>query len=206
MLKYVPKYVQGGVVMEEKNSKLYLELQMDELRESLGVEVPLKSANSAQNEKNAQLAKLYEDAAEYEAQLLSFERELEVINNVAIEDMVSQLTLQLPDENRDFAQELKAIVLAGWSQFSDVDSAHIDTQLALINASHFHEIPQRMHEAYADYEKDFAVIMRTILVKSLENDIAIKKLHIEEEMEEIYVAGLKPSFVKKIYKKYYGLE
>jgi hypothetical protein len=39
----------------------------------------------------------------------------------------------------------------------------------------------------------------------LETLIDIKKEHIEEEIEEIYIAGLKPSFVKRIYKEYHGL-
>ena len=48
--------------------------------------------------------------------------------------------------------------------------------------------------------------VREVLVKRWEMLIAIKKEHIEQEIEEIYIAGLKPSFVKRIYKQVHGIK
>jgi len=206
--------------MADDNKKLYLELQMDELKAALGVEVDhaavednkeekiAKLKESVENKnkaKNADVAKLYENAAEYEKELEGFEKELEIINANELKDIAIVLTQQLPDEDRNYAQELKNIILAGWTHFVETEKTHPVEQLELIKATEFSDIVEQLSIAYPDYNGDFETSVREILVKRLETLIAIKKEHIEEEIEEIYIAGLKPSFVKRIYKEFHGI-
>ncbi|MDP2077133.1 MAG: hypothetical protein Q8N01_07420 [Sulfuricurvum sp.] len=206
--------------MADDNKKLYLELQMDELKAALGIEVDhsvpesnkkekiakLKDAAEKSNRaKNADVAKLYENAAEYEKELECFEKELEIVNTNKFKDIAAALTQNFPDEDRNYAQELKTVVVAGWIQLVEVERTHSVGQLDLIKETEFSDIVEKLSAAYPDYNGDFEKTVRGILVQRLENLISIKKEHIEEEIEEIYIAGLKPSFVKRIYKEYHGI-
>lgn len=206
--------------MADENKKLYLELQMDELKTALGVEVDhsvcdankkekiakLKdSAEKNNRAKNADVAKLYENAAEYEKELECFEKELEVVNVNELKDIAEVLTKNFPDEERDYLQELKTVVLAGWTYFVEIDKTHPIEQLELIKETDFPNLIEKLSTLYPDYSGDFESDIRRILVKRWETLIAIKKEHIEEEIEEIYIAGLKPSFVKRIYKEFHGI-
>lgn len=209
--------------MAEETKKLYMEMQMDELKASLMDEddeldpieqmqkeqVPsekkVNKNNKKNNEKNIELAKMYEDAAEYEEELESFEAELAVINANKLEDIVLALTKELPNEERDYAQELKAILVAAWTYKVETEKTHSKEQLDLIKDTEFCDVIEKLTTMDPDYEGDFAADVRSVLVKRLEMLIAIKKEHIEQEIEEIYIAGLKPSFVKRIYKQVHGL-
>lgn len=209
--------------MAEETKKLYMEMQMDELKASLMDEddeldpieqmqkeqVPsekkVNKNNKKNNEKNIELAKMYEDAAEYEEELESFEAELAVINANKLEDIVLALTKELPNEERDYAQELKAILVAAWTYKVETEKTHSQAQLDLIKDTEFCDVIEKLTTMDPDYEGDFAADVRSVLVKRLEMLIAIKKEHIEQEIEEIYIAGLKPSFVKRIYKQVHGL-
>lgn len=202
--------------MEDKSKKLYLELQMDELKAALGIEVEevsqessakiakLKDSN-ARNNKNADVAKLYEDAAEYEKELESFEKELEIVNSCKLGDLTCELATKLPDGDRDYAKELKAILLAAWRHFVEVDKTHPVEQLELMSNTEVTDFVNQLCLAYPESNEDFEKSLKEILIKRLETLIAIKKEHIEEEIEEIYIAGLKPSFVKRIYKEFHGI-
>jgi shikimate kinase len=72
--------------MDEKRTKLYMEMQMEELRESLAPKEKAPPPVNNQN-KNAEIAKLYEDAADYEEQLAYFEKELSIIKNTNFENL-----------------------------------------------------------------------------------------------------------------------
>lgn len=205
--------------MADENKKLYLELQMDELKAALGIEVDhstsegnkeklakLKDTAEKNNKaKNADVAKLYENAAEYEKELESFEKELEIINTHDLKEIATVLSKNLPDEDRHYAQELKSVVIAGWAHFVEVEKTHPIEQLELLKETDFSDIVEKLTIAYPDYKGCFERDVRGILVKRLDTLIAIKKEHIEEEIEEIYIAGLKPSFVKRIYKEFHGI-
>lgn len=203
--------------MADDNKKLYIEMQMDELKDALGVEEEDKAreinkariavlkaiAEKNNREKNADVAKLYENAAEYENELECFEKELEIINTNKLKDIAKVLAQILPDDERNYQEELKAVVLAGWTEFVFTDKTHPVEQLEIIKETDFSDILEKLSVAYPDY--DFETNIRNILLKRLDNLIAIKKEHIEEEIEEIYIAGLKPSFVKRIYKEFHGI-
>ncbi|MDP3301096.1 MAG: hypothetical protein Q8S36_03915 [Sulfuricurvum sp.] len=204
--------------MADENQKLYIEMQMDELKESLESEedalqainearIAQLKATAAKNnrEKNAELAKLYENAAEYEKELEGFEKELEIINANKLKDISNVLAQMLPDDERNYPQELKAVVVAGWTEFVEMDKAHPVEQLEIIKETDFEDIAEKLSATYPDYEGDFETNVKNILLKRWDNLIAIKKEHIEEEIEEIYIAGLKPSFVKRIYKEFHGI-
>ncbi len=205
--------------MADDSKKLYLELQMDELKAALGIEEEdsAREINKAKiaelqeiaaknnREKNADVAKLYEDAAEYEKELEAFEKELEIITENEFKDIPEALRKKFPNEVKNYSEELKAVLIAGWTEFIEVDKTHPMEQLELIKEADFSDIVEKLSSVYPDYNGDFETDIRGILLKRWENLIAIKKEHIEEEIEEIYIAGLKPSFVKRIYKEYHGI-
>jgi len=206
--------------MADNSKKLYMEMQMDELKAALAEEEdddldPLEKMMKEQaaskkkinknSEKDIELAKMYEDAAEYEIELEAFEKELEIVNANQLKDIASVLTQELPDEERDYAQELKNILVATWTHMVETAKTHPAEQLELIKETEFCNIIEILTTAFPDYDGDFEKDVRTILVKRWETLISIKKEHIEEEMEEIYIAGLKPSFVKRIYKQVHGI-
>ncbi len=217
MLKY-EKLLWGTDSMQDENTKRLLELQMEELKSTYSLEKDETCTENTQddkdaelakknkNEKNAKLAKLYEDAAEYEEELESFQNELEIINSNELKDIADALTQNLPDEDRDYSQELKTVLLAGWTQLVEVDKTQPIEQLELIKETEFCDVLEKLTMSYPDHKDAFEEAIRKILLTRWETLIAIKKEHIEEEMEEIYIAGLKPSFVKRIYKQYHNIK
>lgn len=218
MLKY-EKVLQGNNHMADDNKKLYIEMQMDELKESLGTEeadsvhaineariAQLKAAAAKKNrDKNADVAKLYENAAEYEKELECFEKELDILNTNDLKDVVKVLNKVLPDDERNYEQELKTAIFTAWKHFVENEKTHPFEQLELIQTTNFSEIIEKLTAMYPDSNTNFEITIRGILVNRLKTLIAIKQEHIEEEIEEIYIAGLKPSFVKRIYKEYHGI-
>jgi len=196
--------------MQDENTDRLLELQMKELKDTYGLdeqeEAPVvKAKSTAKNPKDAKLAEMYEDAAEYEKELEGFEAELEIVKANALKDIPDILTQELPDEERDYAQELQAALVANWTHLVETEKTHPAEQLALVKETAFCDIVEALSTAYPD-GGDFEEMVRDILVKRLEVLISIKKEHIKEEMDEIYIAGLKPSYVKRIYKKYHGID
>jgi hypothetical protein len=122
-----------------------------------------------------------------------------------LKDIAEVLTQKLPDETRNYAQELKVVLVTAWTRLAEVEKTHPAEQLELLKRVEFSDAAEKLSAAYPDYAGDFETEMKDALVKRWETLIAIKKEHIEEEMEEIYIAGLKPSFVKRIYKQFHGI-
>lgn len=203
--------------MQDENTKRLLELQMEELKSVYSIEgddsateVPKEDqkailAKKRKEEKDAQLAKLYEDAAEYEEELDSFEKELVIVNSYKVNDIAEALTTNLPNEERNYEQELKNILIASWTHYVETEKSHPLEELELIKETEFCDLIEKFNATYPQ-SGDFETVIKNILVKRLEALIEIKKEHIEEEMEEIYIAGLKPSFVKRIYKQVHGIK
>lgn len=195
--------------MADQETKRYLELQMKELKNALNdeKETPTPKNTKVKNPQNAEMAELYEDAAEYEEDLRIFEEELEIVNTNALKDISAALIKAFPEENkeRDYTQELNNTVLIGWTQAVEVKKTHPAEQLTLIKETEFSEIVETLSDAYPDYEGDFEEEVRTHLVKRWENLIAIKQEHIKQEHAEIKTAGLKPKYVKRAYQQYHGL-
>jgi molybdopterin converting factor small subunit len=192
--------------MADKETKRYLELQMEELKAAHAEEedsAPKK--NSRDNSKNAEIAKMYEDAAEYEEDLKGFEEELEIVNTNELKDIAAALIQEFPEEERDYAQELRTILETGWTHFVDVAKTHPNEQLELIKETEFGDVVEKLSAAYPDYSGDFETDVRDLLVKRWENLIAIKKEHIKEELAEIKTTGLKPKYVKRVYEQFHGI-
>lgn len=196
--------------MAKDEKKLYLELQMDELKGSLLEEdenpTPVKKkTNIAQSPQNAAIAKLYEDAAEYEEDLKGFEEELEIVNTHALKDIAKALTDTFPTEDRNYTEELNTIVITGWTHFVEVEKSHPQEQLVLIKATEFAHVVDTLENAYPEYTGDFEKEIRGLLEKRWGNLIAIKKEHIKQELDEIKTSGLKPKYAKRVYEKYHGI-
>jgi hypothetical protein len=195
---------------ETQKTKLLLELQMEELKASYGIkkeDSDVARPNNARSEANAKIAKLYETAAEYEEELERFEEELEIINTNKLEDIVVALSQKFPNEEGNYAQELKSVLEAGWTHLVEVKQTHPQEQLELIMQTEFSEVLDRLNTTFPTNGGDFEAEVRDIIVKRWESFIAIKKEHIEEEREDIEeYRGLKPDFAKGVYKKYHGIE
>ena len=192
--------------MAEQKTKRYLELQMEELKATYVTEEENeKPKKKRDNSRNAEIAKLYDDAAEYEEDLKGFEEELEIVNANTLENIAKVLKESFPDEERDYAQELNSIIETGWHYFVQELKSHPKEQLVLVKETNFVDVLEKLTNEYPHYEGDFEVDIRGLLVKRWENLIAIKKEHIKQELEEIYTAGLKPKYVKRVYEKFHGL-
>jgi hypothetical protein len=196
--------------MATDEKKRYLELQMEELKGSLLEEdenpaPKKKKTNINQSPQNAAIAKLYEDAAEYEEDLKGFEEELEIVNDNALKDIATALNHKFPEEDRDYAQELDTILLMGWTNFVEVEKSHPKEQLDLIKETDFAVVVEKLTATYPEYNGDFEQEVRELLVKRWENLIAIKKDHIKQELDEIKTSGLKPKYAKRVYQKYHGI-
>ncbi|MEA1879921.1 MAG: hypothetical protein U9N11_04700, partial [Campylobacterota bacterium] len=156
-------------------------------------------------DKNAHIAKLYEDAAEYEADLKGFEEELEIVNANSLKDIAQALINAFPDEDRDYAEELDSILNVGWTHFVEVEKTHPKEQLTLIKETVFADVVEKLNTQYPEYAGDFEKDVRGLLVKRWENLIAIKQEHIKQEHAEIKTAGLKPKYVKRAYEQFHGI-
>ena len=195
--------------MADQKTKRYLELQMEELKaahaENAEEEASAPKKNTKDNSKNAEIAKMYEDAAEYEEGLKAFEEELEIVNANALKDIAAALIQKFPNEERDYVQELKTILEMGWTHLVEVEKTHPKEQLELIKETEFGDVVEKLNAAYPDYNGDFEADVRNFLVKRWENLIAITKEHIKEELAEIKTTGLKPKYVKRVYEQFHGI-
>jgi len=196
--------------MATQETKRYLELQMQELKSVHGVnEEEQKSTQKSSknyNSKNAEIAKLYEDAAEYEEDLKCFEAELAIVNAKQLKDIANALREEFPEEQRDYKQELRTIIETAWTHFVEVEKTHPKEQLDLIKETELSDVVKSLNAKFPDYNGDFELDLKALLVKRWETLIAIKKEHIQEELTEIKILGLKPNYVQRIYKQFHGIE
>lgn len=196
--------------MAEKKTKRYLELQMEELKAAHADNIAQnptteKKVNPNHNAKNAAIAEMYNDAAEYEADLKGFEDELFLVNKHSFKDIATEMHKAFPKEERDFLAELNTIVEVGWTDFVEVQKTHPKEQLELIKATDFTEMIEVFNAKFPDYAGDFEAEARALLAQRWERLINIKKEHIKQELYEINTSGLKAKYVKRVYQKYHGL-
>ncbi len=194
--------------MAEKKEKLYLELQMEELKAAHADATQDNSApkkSTKDNSKNAEIAKMYEDAAEYEEDLKGFEKELEIVNANDLKDIAAALIEKFPNEERDYVQELRTTLEMGWTHLVEAEKSHPKEQLDLIKETDFGDVVEKLNTVYPDYNGEFEAEIRDLLVKRWENLIAIKKEHIAQELAEIKTTGLKPKYVKRVYQQFHGI-
>ena len=195
--------------MEDKKAKRYLDMQLDELKEMVGVEIEKDEAyrqrKSGQPE-DLEIATLYADAAEYEAELVRFEQELEILKANDVKALTTAMAERFADEAQNYAQELKAVVETGWKQLVEVARTHPAEQLMLIRETDFESIPEKLAGAFPGYEGDFEAEIKGMLLQRWAMYIEVKKEHIKEEIGYIKALGLKPHYAKKVYKRYHGIE
>ncbi|MDF1880136.1 hypothetical protein JHD50_02265 [Sulfurimonas sp. MAG313] len=209
--------------MADESKKLYMEIQMEELKASLldndededdldPLEQMMKEQAASKkkkvnvnSEKEKELAKMYIDAYEYEQELELFEKEMAIVRANDLKDIASALRQEFPEVRRDYEAEFKQTLVTAWTHNVEVKQLRPQEQLDLIKKTEFIEIVKAFESAFPDYEANFESEVKLILVKKWEVLIGIKKNEIEEELEEIYIAGLKPSYVKRIYKQVNGL-
>ncbi len=194
--------------MAEQKTKRYLEMQLDELKTEYGEEADQSTTTSKdnKNEKNAKIAEIYEDCWEYEEDLAGFEAELEIVKANDLNEIAQALIEAFPGEERDYAQELQTVVQNTWINLVEVEQSHPQEQLDLIRSTSFCELVDKFNTAFSDYKGDFKAEVREALIKRWEMLISIKKAHIKEELAEIKTMGLKPNYVKRIYKQYHNID
>lgn len=196
--------------MATQETTRYMELQMQELKAEHAVDSEQKITTTKDtknyNSKNAEIAKLYEDAAEYEEDLKGFEEELEIVNANELKNISAALIQKFPNEERNYAQELNTVLEMGWTHLVEVAKTHPKEQLELIKETEFGDVVEKLAAAYPEYEGDFETDVREILLKRWNTLIAIKKEHIKEELAEIKILGLKPKYAQRIYKQFHGIE
>ena len=187
--------------------KAYLEEGFtDETQKEVDKDKPKTKKNIVHNAKNIELAKIYNDAAEYEEELELFEKELEIVNANILKDIPAEFTKKLQDEGRDYTKELKEILVNNWTHMVETQKTHPIEQLELIKKTELCDIVEKLTDMYPEDNNDFEEEIKSVLVKRWEMLIDIKKEHIQEEIDDIYIAGLKPSYVKRIYKQVNGLK
>ena len=196
--------------MATEETKRYMELQMQELKEACAVTeeenpTPKKTKNN-NNSKNAEIAKLYEDAAEYEEDLKGFEAELEIVTTNSFADIPQLLVEKFSNDERDYVQEIKNLLELTWKNYVQEQKQNAQEQLQIIQSTELSNLINALTQAYPDYEGDFETEIKEILIARWETLIAIKKEHIKEEIAEIKIMGLKPNYVQRIYKQFHGIE
>lgn len=190
--------------MSEKSIK---ELQLEELQEAMGVPVDKKKPKEDMSGRpeDLEIASLYEDCWEYEQELEAFEKEFNAIKESSTIELVDVLIEAFPEEEKNFAAELKTVVETGWKQ-SVESGKYPKEQLEIIDSVEFGTIAKSLAEAFPSYAGDFEAEVKAILIKRWETYIEIKKEHIKEEVNYIKALGLKSHYAKRIYKRYHGIE
>lgn len=184
-----------------------MEMQKDALKEEHGVDGnsgPRIPAN-ARSANNAKLAALYEDAGEYEAELACFEKEFEILNDNALGDLAMKLNENTPEYEGDYAEELFAVVMNGWTQLVEAQKTGAQEQLELLKKTAFPDMLEKLNAAFPEYAGDFEAEIREILVKRWEFLIDIKKEHIADERADMKLQGMKPDHIRKVYYNYHGV-
>jgi len=182
--------------MADKENRRIMEMQMDALKDEHGVDIDSskdripKNARSANNKK---LADIYDDAAEYEAELKGFEAELEILNNNALADLVVKLNENNPEYEGNYANEIAEAAVNGVTKLVEVKS-HSQEQLELVKQMDF-----------TAYSGELEAEIREILVKRWEFLVEIKKEHIADERAEMKLMGMKPDHLRKVHYNYHGL-
>ena len=201
--------------MAEQKTARYMEMQMEELKAAHAEDkevssqenpAPKKTKEKNNRDNQAEIAKLYEDAYEYEMDLAAFESELEIVKENKLQDIGEILTRELPDEERNYVQELNTVLEAGWTHLVEVEKTHAKEELDLIKETEFCDVEKKLTSTFPDYAGNFESDIRDILLKRWEMLVAIKKEHVKEEIADIKTSGLKPKYAKRIYEQYHGIK
>lgn len=182
--------------MAGKENRRIMEMQMDALKEEHGVDIDSSKnriPKNARSANNAKLAALYEDAAEYEAELKGFEAEFEILNDNTLADLVLKLNANNPEYEGSYAKEVSEVTVNGFTQLVEAKT-QTQEQLELVTKMDF-----------TSYNGDFETELKEILVKRWEFLISIKKEHVADERADMKLQGMKPDHIRKVYYNYHGL-
>ena len=121
--------------MATQETKRYMEMQMQELKEACAVneeeQQPAPKKTNNNNSKNAEIAKLYEDAAEYEEDLKGFEAELEIVRANKFADIPTLLVEKFSSDERDYVQEIKNLLELTWKNYIEDEKQDAKEQLQI---------------------------------------------------------------------------
>lgn len=193
---------------DRDETRRLMELQKDALKEEHGVDLESSKNRipaNARSANNAKIAALYEDAAEYEAELEVFEAELEILNDNALSDLIAKLNENNPGYEGDYEQEIATVVVNAWTQLAQEQNAQLEEQIELLKKTTFSDMVEKLNEAFPDYAGDFEAEIREVLVKRWEFLIDIKKEHIADERADMKLRGMKPDHIRKVYYNYHGV-
>lgn len=182
--------------MEQRDeARRLMEIQRDALKEEHGVDVnaEYRIPKNARSENNKKIAELYNDAAEYEAELKGFEAEFEILKENALVDLVAKLNENNPEYEGNYAKEIAEVSVNGFTQLVEGNS-HTAEQLDLVKKIDF-----------TAYSGDFESELKEILLKRWEFLIEMKKEHIADERAEMKLMGMKPDHIRKVHYNYHGL-
>jgi hypothetical protein len=187
---------------KDDSQKTLKELQMEELKASFGVsdenaKQVSKTPVDHRTPNKAKIAKLFEDAAEYEEDLEAFEAELAVIHAHNLAEISEALIKNFPDYEGDYPKEIQAVISNYWKD---------ETQLEVIKNTIFPQVIEVLKNTFCDYQGDFEVEIKDILIKRWEMIVEIKKEHVKEELAEMKSQGMKPDHIRKVYRLFHGLD
>ena len=194
--------------MAGKENRRIMEMQMDALKDEHGVDIDSSKNRipaNARSANNAKIAALYDDAAEYEAELKGFEAELEILNDNALKDLVNKLNENAPEYEGNYEEELSEVFVNGWTQLVEGEKTHPKEQLELVNQTGFSDVAEKLNAIFPEYDGDFESELRNILVRRWEFLIDIKKEHVADERADMKLQGMKPDHIRKVYYNYHGL-
>ena len=179
--------------------------QMDSLKQMHGTDIDVDDKNrriaQSGQEKDREIAELYEDLYEYKLDLKCFEDELFLIKKHTIEDILG-IFEEFKLDSRDYNKDLTA-VLEHFLKL-EVDAGKYDaSQMEAINGLGFNEAVIKLIELNG---VDIVDVIKDIFIKRWGTLIEIKKEHIKDEEKDIKVTGLKIYYAERIYKRFHGIE
>ena len=191
---------------DRDEARRLMEIQRDALKEEHGVDVKAggRIPKNARHPNNEKIAKLYEDAAEYEAELEAFEAELEILNDNALGDLVAKLNENNPEYEGDYAEEIAAGIVNAWTHLAE-EKSDAKKQLELLKQTAFSDMVEKLNATFSAHAGDFEAEVREVLVTRWKFLVDIKKEHIAEERADMKLRGMKPDHIRKVYYNYHGV-
>jgi hypothetical protein len=196
--------------MASDDEKRLLELQIEALKkehveEKEEEEEQNRIPKNARSANNAKLAKLYEDTAEYEIELASFQEEFEIISQHDFNNIIPNLKKELPNHSGDYAVEIKDIIINAWTHYVKIDKTHKEEELDTIKQTNIEQLINTFNSTYQRYENNFEDEIKNILIARWKMLIEIKQEHIKDELADMKLQGMKPNHIKRVYKNYHGI-
>jgi hypothetical protein len=178
--------------------------QMDTIKELYGNDAEANEKNKkvelAGQEKDREIAELYEDVYQYKLDKKCFEDELVLVKKHELNELLNVLN-EYKLDSRDYNTDLMGVIEHNWQQ--KIENNKCDaSQLELIKGKDFNSALEILVEINND---TILNEIKDIFIARWEMLVEIKKEHIKEEEKEIKVRGLKTYYAERVYKRYHGL-